>query len=154
MHGSEWFRCEWCSLLVCIPTAVTSSQGHRVRVRVRACVCVCPSVRGADEGLTVCILRVIDMDVRERDCIRWSRSASFLAPPAFGERAAEAGKKKNHQRASQAATPPLFYSPPVFVFCTCRQIKPRQTIIKAEHSATLEKASSHPQRGTHSAAPN
>lgn len=34
---------------------------------VRACVCVsvCP---GADEGLTVCIVWVIDMDVRMQDC--------------------------------------------------------------------------------------
>lgn len=148
MHSSKWFRCEWCSLLVCIPTAVTSSQGHRVCVRVCVCVSVC---QGADEGLTVCILWVIDMDVRERDCIRWSSSDSFLAPPALGEGGSRGRQKKKPLECESSRRPP---HPPVFVFCTSRQIKPRQPIIKAEHSATLEKASSHPQRGTHSAAPN
>lgn len=79
--------------------------------------------------------------------IRWSCSASFLALPALGDGAAEAGEKSPECESRRRLPPPLHSLSPVFVFCTCRRSKPRQPIIRAEHSATLEKASSDPQRG-------
>lgn len=137
----EWFRCEWCSLLVCIPTAVTGSQGHPVCARM--CVCVRRS-GGRWRSGCVCIVWIIDMDVRMQESHQMKLLCLFAGATSFGRRDGEKSSEWESRRWFPLPPPPhlLF-----LCFCMWRRTKPRQPIIKAEHSATLEKASSSPQRG-------